>query len=368
MMKKSIPYRLLRAAIVLALSFALTAGILSGCSNAPSSGSAAPNTSGPANPNTSESSGQTPSDDMDAKVAAWKPDLKTITIRVSNAAGGTADLKYRMVAKYIQDATGTSSVVQNITGANGFVMATDLAGYDPSPCELMVGTEALFAVAPLFNADINISLDDYEILFGSPSSSPSTLAVPATLGVKTWEEFVSYAADNRVIMASSAPGGMTHIQGTALMGSAGITFDSVTDSAANKNILVCLSGDANCVIANTSALHDYVESGQMIPLLQFNKTTFDDVNWGLDPIPSVAEAGYADIAVEPCTILCCRKGADPVGVEAMRRMVLEYLSSEQGIEDMASLGLTSAEITAEEAYQRLTAEIDTFKMIKDKFY
>ena len=63
-----------------------------------------------------------------------------------------------------------------------------------------------------------------------------------------------------------------------------------------------------------------------------------------------------------------RKGADPVGVEAMRRIILDYLSSEQGIAEMAEIGLTSNEISGEEAYQRLMAEIDTFKMIKDKFY
>lgn len=360
MMKKCFPYRPLRAAIALALGLALTAGILSGCSKTPSN----PN-SGSAGSNPS---GQVSGDDFEAKVAAWKPDLKTITIRVSNAAGGAADLKYRMVVKNIQDVTGTTAVVQNITGSNGFLMATDLMSYEPSACELMVGTEALFAVAPLFNADINVSLDDYEILFGTPSSAPSTLAVPATLGIKTWDEFVSYAASNRIVVASNAPGGMTHVQATALMGSAGIAFDSVTDSGGNKNILACLNGDANCVVVNTSALHDYVESGQLVPLVQFNKTTFDDPTWGLDPIPSVAEVGFPDIAVEPCSILCCRKGADPVGVEAMRRIIMDYLSSEQGIADMASLGLTPGEISGEEAYQRLTAEIDTFKMIKDKFY
>lgn len=129
--------------------------------------------------------------------------------------------------------------------------------------------------------------------------------------------------------------------------------------------LACLNGDANCVLANTSALHDYVESGQLIPLVQFNKTTFDDPTWGLDPIPSVAEVGYPDIAVEPCSILCCRKDADPVGVEAMRRIITDYLSSDQGIADMAEIGLSSDVISAEDAYQRLSAEIDTFKMIKD---
>lgn len=35
---------------------------------------------------------------------------------------------------------------------------------------------------------------------------------------------------------------------------------------------------------------------------------------------------------------------------------------------MAEIGLSSDVISAEDAYQRLSAETDTFKMIKDKFY
>lgn len=97
-------------------------------------------------------------------------------------------------------------------------------------------------------------------------------------------------------------------------------------SSGLKMMMACLNGDANCVLANTSALHDYVESGQLVPLLRFNKTAFDDPAWGLDSIPSVAEAGYPDIAVEPCSILCCRKDADPVDVEAMRGIITDYLS------------------------------------------
>lgn len=141
MMKNCIPCRPLRAAIALTLGFALIAGILSGCSQ-PS-------------PDPTGSAGAAPSSQAsEDRTAEWKPDLKTITIRVSNAAGGGADLKYRLVAKNIQEVTGTTTVAQNITDSNSFLMATDLMGYEPSPCELMVGTEALFAVAPLFNADI----------------------------------------------------------------------------------------------------------------------------------------------------------------------------------------------------------------------
>ena len=298
---------------------------------------------------------------------AWKPKGRTITIRVANAAGGHADLIMRVVAKHVQEVTGVTTVVQNITGASGFVMATDLNSYDPSICELMLGTEALFAIAPLFNEQINISLDDYAVLYGSDSStSPSTLAVPARLGVNTWEEFVEYAKTNRILAASNQPGGLTHMNATALFGAAGIEFTSVADSGGNKNVLSCLNGDANCVIVNTSVLHDYAAKGELIPLVQFNSTTYTE--WDLDPVPSVAEIGYPEIVMESCNVLCCRKGVDQADVEALGTIIVDYLKSEEGIQALAEINSTSRPMSAEDAVARLTHEVETTTRIYETYY
>ena len=297
----------------------------------------------------------------------WKPRGRTITIRVANAAGGQADLIMRVVAKHVQEVTGVTTIVQNITGASGFVMATDLNGYEPSICELMLGTEALFAIAPLFNDKINISLDDYAVLYGSDAStSPSTLAVPARLGVKTWDEFVEYAKTNRILAASNTPGGLTHMNATALFGAAGIEFTSVADSGGNKNVLSCLNGDANCVIVNTSVLHDYAANGELIPLVQFNGSTYTE--WDLDPVPSVAEIGYPEIVMESCNVLCCRKGVDPADVEALGTIIVDYLKSEEGIQAMAEINSTSRPMSAEDATARLKHEVETTTRIYETYY
>lgn len=304
--------------------------------------------------------------------ADWKPDQKTITIRVSNAAGGQADLIYRLYAKEIQDVLGTTTLVSNITGANGGLMAADLAEYDPSACELMLGTEALFVIAPFFQKNLKVNLDDYMILYGTDgTNAPSALFVPASLGVNTWEEFVAYSKDNRVLCASNTAGGLTHLQATALFGAAGIEFASVTDSGGNKNILACLNGDANCVIVNTSVAGDYVTSGQLVPLVQFNPTTFDheyNSTWEGDPIPSVAEIGYPEIAMESCSVLCCLKGSDQEGVETIAKIVTDYATSERGREELAAIGTVSKFLTAEEAYERLTHEIETVRVIFETYY
>ncbi len=297
----------------------------------------------------------------------WKPRGRTITIRVANAAGGQADLIMRVVAKHVQEVTGVTTIVQNITGASGFVMATDLNGYDPSICELMLGTEALFAIAPLFNDKINISLDDYAVLYGSDSStSPSTLAVPARLGVKTWDEFVEYAKSNRILAASNQPGGLTHMNATALFGAAGIEFTSVADSGGNKNVLSCLNGDANCVIVNTSVLHDYAAKGELIPLVQFNSAPYTE--WDLDPVPSVADIGFPEIVMESCNVLCCRKGVDQADVDALGKIIVDYLRSEEGIQALAEINSTSRPMDADVAVARLKHEVETTTRIYNTYY
>ncbi len=299
------------------------------------------------------------------KAGSWKPELNTITFRVANAAGGQADLINRLIAKAVQEKYGVTAVVQNITGSSGFLMATDLNSYDPSPCELMQGTEALFAIAPLFNENIKISLDDYEILYGSDTTTnPSTLAVPASLGIHTWEEFVEYAKNNRILAASNTPGGMTHLQVTALLGAAGIEFTSVTDSGGNKNILSCLNGDANCVMVNTSVLEPYVKSGELVPLIQFNASPYE---WEYGTIPSVADKGY-DIALESCSVMCVRKGADATGVKAMSDTIVEYLQSEKGKAEMAEINAETVVLDAETARARLEKEVETVKRLKETYY
>ena len=302
-----------------------------------------------------------------AASADWKPKGRTITIRVANAAGGQADLIMRKIAEHVQSVTGVTTLVQNVTGASGFVMATDLNSYDPDICELMLGTEALFAIAPLFNKDINISLDDYVPLYGSDgTTAPSTLAVPARLGVKTWDEFVEYARNNRILCASNTPGGLTHMNATALFGAAGIEFTSVTDSGGNKNVLSCLNGDANCVVVNTSVLHDYAEKGDLIPLVQFNSKAYTD--WDLEPVPSVADIGYPEIVMESGNMLMCRKGVDQADVDALGKIITDYLTSEKGIADMAEINTVQRVLPADDAFARMKHEVETTTMIYNTYY
>ena len=112
--------------------------------------------------------GNTAGDSTAAQAGSWKPD-HDITIRVPNAAGGTMDTITRILGQGIQQSTGTTVMINNLTGASGAIAANDLLAKDADPCELMTSGIALFTLAPLFNQDIKVSLDDFTIVSGMVS-------------------------------------------------------------------------------------------------------------------------------------------------------------------------------------------------------
>lgn len=297
--------------------------------------------------------------------ADWKPELSTITVRVPNAAGGTSDLCQRVVAQGIQDKFGTSVVVQNITGSSGFLAATDLMAYDPSVCEYMAVTDSLFSVAPLFNPSIQLSLDDFEILNAS-ISEPNVFVVSKSLGVNNWEEFLEYAKANRVVYASSAPGGATHMLAQALFHTAGIeNTNAVTDNGGNKNVLAVLSGDAGCVIANAPMVSEYVATGELIPLLTYGEEAYKGFE-GLE-VPSVLDKGY-DIAWNTYTFQLCRKGVDEASLNGMRQAFDEVMKSEKTQQALKDLKVDLQVIPVDEARAGAEETIKKAKTFFDAYY
>lgn len=105
---------------------------------------------------------KTASNGLDAN-GEWKPS-SSINIRVPFAAGGSADTIARIAAKGMEATYGQTAVVNNLTGANGAIAANDLLSKNPAPTEMMVAGIGLFTLAPLFNSDIKVNLDDFQIV------------------------------------------------------------------------------------------------------------------------------------------------------------------------------------------------------------
>lgn len=257
---------------------------------------------------------------------------KDFNVRVPFAAGGSADTIARIIAQGLQKTYGKSAVVNNLTGANGAVAAADLDGTAPDATELMVGGIAMFTLAPLFNPDVTLKLDDYQFVCNLVSDSQVLFVAPGNSGLESWEDLQEYAKDNRVLFASQAPGDASHMLMTMLFGQAGIDAEAVTTDGGAKSLLSLAGGNVTCAVAVASVGAQYVEEGTLIPIMVFSDEPFTRYD-GFE-VPTAKSMGY-DIMFQTCNFLMTRKDADPDDVAAIYQAILDYSETDE-FKDLAA--------------------------------
>lgn len=251
---------------------------------------------------------------------------KDLNIRVPFAAGGSADTMARIIGQGLQEAFGKTTFINNLTGANGAIAAADLASVAPDATEMMVGGIAMFALNPLFNSAVGLKLEDYQIVTGLNSEDQLLFVNPSVTGIKDWAGFVEYAKNNRIVFASDAPGGATHLLSTVLFGSAGIQAEAVTNDGSVKNLLALAGGNVVCCFAPSSVASQYVEEGTLLPLLVVSEEPFTGYE-GIE-VPTAQSLGF-DILFKTCNFIMTSKDSDPAEVDAIYQAILKYSETEE---------------------------------------
>lgn len=268
----------------------------------------------------------TAAESQEATVAeAWKPST-SINIRVPFKAGGSADLITRIAAQGMEKTYGKSVIVNNLTGANGAIAANDLLSMNAEPTEMMVAGITLFTLAPLFNPDIKVNLDDFEIIGSLIAEDFVLLTCPEKSGISTFEDLMEYGKTNRVVCAGNPAGGTTNMLATALFGQAGIDNDVLAHDGGAEDVLSCASGDAVACIVSATAATQYVDDGSLVPVACFSDEEFT----GYDgfTVPTVKSKGY-DIVFKSCNFLMAKKGVDKAVATQIYNDMLAYRDTDE---------------------------------------
>lgn len=294
----------------------------------------------------------------------WKPS-SSINIRVPFAAGGSADTIARIAAKGMEAKYGQTAVVNNLTGANGAIAANDLLSKNPAPTEMMVAGIGLFTLTPLFNSDVKVNLDDYQIIGSLVAEDFVLLSSPAKTGIETFEDMIEYGKDKRVVCAGNPSGGTTHMLAKALFGEAGIECEILSEDGGSKNALAVASGDVDCCIVSASAALQYVQDGTLVPLACFSEEEFTGYE-GIS-VPTVKDKGY-DIVFKSCNFLMTRKGVDPAVTDKIYQDMLAYRETDEFKELAANAAYTPDNQNGEEVRKTVEDSADFCKEMYEKYY
>lgn len=251
---------------------------------------------------------------------------KDFNIRVPFAAGGTMDTVARIIGQGLQKTYGKSVVINNLTGANGAIAAADLDAAKTDATEIMAGGIAMFTLAPLFNKDVNMKLEDYQFVSGLVTEDIMLYVAPSLSGIEDWNGLCEYAKSNRIVYGSNAPGGTTHLLATMLFGEAGLDAEAVTSDGSAKDLLALAGGNVVCALATSSLGAQYVEEGSLVPIVVFSDepyTGYEGVT-----VPTAKSLGY-DIVFQTCNFLMTKKDVNPSDVAAIHQAILDYSETDE---------------------------------------
>jgi len=198
--------------------------------------------------------------------AEWTP-KQPIHVIVGFAPGGTADIAARLAGEAIQRRTGHIVVVDNKSGALGYIALKAVANAAPDGYTVGIGIMGSLAVGPVVpGTQIPLDLDKELLPICNLVGVPMALIVRPNAPYKTIPELVAYAKANPGKVSYGSTGaGSTNQLGAELFAkeAGGLKLLHVPYRGGAPAIQDVVAGQIDMFFANVSEIAGQISSGQV---------------------------------------------------------------------------------------------------------
>lgn len=276
-----------------------------------------------------------------ARAQQWVP-KQPIKILVGYAPGGTADMAARIAAETIQRQHSYTVVVENKTGAGGFIALKAVAQAPADGYTVGIGIMGQLAVGPVVpGSQIPLDLDKELTPICNLVGVPMALIVRMDAPFKTIPEFVAYAKANpgKVSYASTGLGSTNQLGAEFLAAEAGgLKLIHVPYRGGAPAIADVAAGNVDMFFGNVSELIGQARGGRVrvlalastkptalapeLPLLTKDVPALDINNWfglmGPAGLPADIKNALAklflDAMADPRNAeMLAKQGLEPIG-------------------------------------------------------
>ena len=272
--------------------------------------------------------------------ADWEP-RQPIKILVGYAPGGTADIAARIASETLSKKHGLTVVVENKTGAGGFIALKSVAQAPADGYTVGIGIMGQLSVGPVVpGSNIPLDIDKDLVPVANLVGVPMALIVRMDAPFKTIPEFVAYAKANpgKVSYASTGLGSTNQLAAEFLAAeSGGLKLIHVPYRGGAPAIADVAAGNVDMFFGNISELISMARGGKVrvlalaatkpsalapeLPLLTKDIPSLNIDNWfglvGPAALPADVKETIARLFLEAI--------ADPANKETLDKQGLEAL-------------------------------------------
>lgn len=239
---------------------------------------------------------------------------KTITLVVSYAAGGGADLMARLIAPKLAEVLGQTVVVDNKPGASGQIAAAQVARAVPDGTQLLLDASS-FAVNPALFSKLPYDSDKAFTPLAVLALYPNVLVCTPGFEAKTVKDLINMAKakPGQISYASSGNGSAQHLAGALFEDRAGVKLTHIPYRGGGPAMNDVMAGQVPLFFANVASSLGQIQSGRLRPLAVTAKLR----TRALPDIPTLEEAGVAAYEV-----LEWNPVLGPAGMDAVTKSAL----------------------------------------------
>ena len=292
---------------------------------------------------------------------------RPIRIIVPVVPGGGLDIICRAAGQTLTERWGQSVIVDNRPGG-GTVLATQIAAQSaPDGYTFLAGTDTLRVVGITQRVPFDVRKAFEPVV--PMAGQPYILIVNPTLPVKNIKELVAYSKTQPVSYGSSGVGTVAHIGLEILTAQTGARFVHVPYKGGGQALLALIGGEIQMYPGLLLSANAAIKSGKARPLAALSLKRIP----ALPDLPTVAEQGFPGFKITNSYGLFAPAGTPLPIINAVNRLVGDFVNSPQMAGKLAAEGSEAAERITPEQYKanfaREYEELDRqMKSLKVKLY
>ena len=212
---------------------------------------------------------------------------KPITVVVSFAAGGNADIVQRLQAEAMSKELGVPINVINKPGGAHIPATMSVLDAPADGYTIFNWSPPSFMVVPLTREVPYSPLDDFIPLFASISAS-NALYVRSDSPYTTFEEFLKGAMDKRLTMGVNNLGAPPNLSAVQLANEFGLEFKTIALKTVPATMAGLIGGQVDVAVGQVASIYAYKDEVRPLIILDNNRRAFFEKD-----LPGVRTVGEA---------------------------------------------------------------------------